>query len=86
MPDWKYPARLMSVKYIEKILQNNGFNIVNKKGLINITHAFDLDYRYSKNYSLDVVKKYQEIELELSNRQDCVGTAWSCIIVGKKIN
>ncbi len=86
MPDWNYPARLMSIKYIEKILQNNGYKILNKKGLINITHAFDLDYRYSKDYSLDVVKEYQKIELDLSNRQDCVGTAWSCIIVGEKIN
>ena len=86
MPDWKYPARLMSIKYVDRILKNNGFNVVNKKGLINITHAFDLDYRYSKDYSLDVVKEYQKIELELSNPQDCVGTAWSCIIVGEKIN
>ncbi len=84
MPDWKYPARLMSIKYVEQILKNNGFNVVNKKGLINITHAFDFDYRYSKDYSMDVVKEYQKIELVLSNRQDCVGTAWSCIIVGKK--
>jgi len=86
MPDWKYPARLMSIKYVEQILKNNGFYVINKKGLINITHAFDLDYRYSKDYSLDVMKEYQEIELEMSNRQDCVGTSWSCIIVGKKIN
>ncbi len=86
MPDWNYPARLMSIKYIEEILVNNGYKILNKKGLINITHAFDIDYRYSKEYSFDVVKEYQKIELELSNREDCVGTAWSCIIVGEKIN
>lgn len=86
MPDWNYPARLMSIRYVEKILKDTDYKVINKKGLINITHAFDLDYRYSKDYSLDVVKEYQKIELELSNREDCVGTAWSCIIVGEKIN
>ena len=86
MPDWKYPARLMSIKYVDNLLKNNGFDIIEKKGLINITHTFPLEYRYSNDYSLETVKTYQKIELELSNRQDCVGSAWSCIMVGQKIN
>jgi len=86
MPDWKYPARLMSIKYVENLLKNKGFGLINKKGLINITHTFPLEYRYSNDYSLETVKTYQKIELEMSNRQDCVGSAWSCIMVGKKIN
>ncbi len=85
MPDWTYPARLMSISYMEKILESNGFTLISKKGLISITHTFPLEYRYSKDYSLEMVKKYQDIELIMSNREDCVGTAWSCIMCGKKI-
>ena len=63
MPDWKYPARLMSIKYVENLLKNKGFGLINKKGLINITHTFPLEYRYSNDYSLETVKTYQKIEL-----------------------
>lgn len=84
MPDWKYPARLMSIPYVENLLRQSGFSVVGKKGLINITHAFPLDFRYSTDYSPETVKKYQDIEWRLSNRPDCVGTAWSCIMCGKK--
>ncbi len=34
MPDWKYPARLMSINYVESLLTQNGFYSINKKGLI----------------------------------------------------
>ena len=84
MPDWKYPARVFSLEYIEKLVQKNGFLIKNEYGLINLTHAMNLNIRYSDNITEDLIKKYQEIELEYSRDKRKIGLAWSCIISGIK--
>ncbi len=85
MPDWEYPARLMSISYVESLLKEVGFKLKSKYGLINVSHSFSLDFRYSKEYSIDLVDKYRNIELELSNHQDCIGSAWSCIFCANKV-
>ena len=83
MEDWKYPARVMSIRYVERMLHDNGFTIKSKYGLICISHSIPLEFRYSTTYSRELAKEYGEVELALSRREDCIGTAWSCIICAK---
>lgn len=85
MPDWDYPARVMSLNYVRKILNENNFNIINEFGLINLSHSINLDERYSNNIDNDIVDKYKNIELQLSKNKEMIGSAWSCIICAKKI-
>ena len=84
MEDWKYPARVMSIQYVERMLHDSGFTIKSKYGLICISHSIPLEFRYSTTYSRELAKEYGEVELALSRREDCIGTAWSCIICAKK--
>lgn len=84
MPDWDYPARVMSINYVRKILKDNNFNIINEFGLINLSHSINLDERYSNNIDKTIVDKYKNIELQLSKNKEMIGSAWSCIICAKK--
>jgi ubiquinone/menaquinone biosynthesis C-methylase UbiE len=84
MDDWDYAARVFSIRYIEKMLKRNGFLVKKEMGLMGIMHALPLDIRYSNEYTPEILKKYMEIEYELSNRPECVGNSWSCIVCAEK--
>ena len=80
MSDWKYPARTFSLDMIEKYLKLSNFKLISKYGLILLTNSLSLTKRYSKNYDEKLFEKYKEIEFELSKKQDCIGSSWSCCI------
>jgi ubiquinone/menaquinone biosynthesis C-methylase UbiE len=84
MFDWDYPARIMSIEYVNELLSKNKFNVISKYGLVLLSNSLSLDTRYSKSYDNELLKKYQNIELELSRKQDCIGSSWSCIFCAKK--
>jgi ubiquinone/menaquinone biosynthesis C-methylase UbiE len=84
MDDWDYAAKLFSIEKMENILSKNGFRIKRKMGLISIMHSLPLDIRYSNEYNPEVLEMYKKIELRLSNRADCVGNSWSCIMCAEK--
>ena len=79
MPDWEYPARLMSIKRIKSMLIAAGFKIESKYGLILLSNSLPLNERYSTNYDKKLVDKYKNVELILSRKQECVGSSWSII-------
>lgn len=80
MDDWDYPARIISLENMKDILSKYNFKIKTIYGLMVLAHSLPLDYRYSNPYDIEIVKKYQKVELELSKRNDCIGSAWSYII------
>jgi len=84
MDDWDYAAKLFSIKHIEKMLQRNGFKIKKEMGLMGIMHALPLDIRYCHEYKPETLKKYMDIEYELSTRPECVGNSWACIVCAEK--
>ena len=84
MDDWDYAAKLFSIKHIKEMLKRNGFQIKKEMGLMVIMHALPLEIRYSDEYKPETLKKYMELEYELSNRSECVGNSWSCIICAEK--
>jgi ubiquinone/menaquinone biosynthesis C-methylase UbiE len=86
MPDWDYPARTMSIDYIDKLLSKNSFLLLSKYGLVILSNSLSLDTRYSTDYDNELLKKYQTIELTLSRKLDCLGSAWSCIVCAKKLS
>ncbi len=85
MPDWDYPVRLFSLRKIEKMLNDAGFEIKSKYGLIFLSNSLPLKERYSKKYNLELLEKYKIAELELSRKKDCVRASWACSICAKKI-
>ena len=85
MPDWDYPARVMSINYVRKILKENNFDIINEYGLINLSHSINLEERYSNKIDQEIVDKYKNIELKLSKNKEMIASAWSCIMCAKKI-
>lgn len=85
MPDWDYPARVMSLDYIKQLLEQNNFKIKSRYGLVLLSNSLSLDKRYSKEYDQELLEKYKKIELELSRRNDCVGASWSCSICAIKL-
>jgi len=42
--------------------------------------------KYSLDYPKELADSYRAVELGLSSRPDCVGTAWSCIVCAVKIS
>lgn len=84
MNEWDYPARTFSYYYLQNILNNNGFKIKSKYGLLLLSNSFPLDFRYSKEYDIELLNKYKKIELELSRREDCFGSSWCCSILAQK--
>ena len=85
MPDWDYPARLMSLNYVRNMLSTAGYQIINEYGLINLTHSVSLDIRYNDLVEEEIVNKYKKLELALSRNKELLGSAWSCIISAKKM-
>lgn len=84
MPDWDYPARLMSLDYGRQITKTCGFSIESEYGLINLSHSINLDARYGNTIPENVVKQYQKAELEYSRNPEMIGSAWSICLVAKK--
>lgn len=84
MPDWDYPARVMSLDYVRKTVRKNGFDIKAEYGLVNLTHTIDLDARYSDTVPEELVAEYQDAESAFSKNREMLGTAWSCIVCGIK--
>ena len=84
MEDWDYPVQLFNYKFMEKIIENNGFKIKSKYGLLNVTTSLPLSFRYGKEYNDGILERYKRIELEFSRDKECYGTSSSCIIVAKK--
>jgi ubiquinone/menaquinone biosynthesis C-methylase UbiE len=84
MHDWDYPARLFNYRYMEELVKENGFKIKSKYGLINLTTSLPLELRYANKYDEELLKKYKEIELEISRDKECYGTSWSCSIIVQK--
>lgn len=84
MPDWDYPARVMSLDYVKQLLEQNSFRIKSQYGLVLLSNSLPLDKRYSKEYDQELLDTYKKIELELSRRTDCVGASWSCSICAIK--
>jgi len=84
LPDWDYPARVMSLDKVKKLLKAKNFRVKSQYGLVLLSNSLSLDKRYSKEYDQDILEKYQKIELELSRRPDCVGSSWSCSICAIK--
>jgi ubiquinone/menaquinone biosynthesis C-methylase UbiE len=84
IPDWDYPARLMSMNRIESMLKDNGFRIQSKYGLILLSNSLPLNDRYSTKFDRSLVEKYKNIELILSRKPECVGSSWSCAVCAIK--
>ncbi len=84
MSDWDYPARLMSLEEIERLLKDNGFRIKSQYGLVLLSNSLPLQTRYSTDYDQELVEKYKTIELALSRRPECIGSSWSCAICAIK--
>lgn len=84
MPDWDYPARLVSTKKMKSLLKNCGFTIHSQYGLVLLSNSLPLDIRYSKEYDNKLLEEYKEIELELSRKEECRGSSWSCTICAIK--
>lgn len=84
MPDWEYPARVMSLNYMRDLVKKNGFKIKSEYGLINLSHSLSLDIRYSNIVEEHIIKKYQQMELEFSTDKEKIGLAWSCMFCIEK--
>ena len=84
MPDWDYPARLFSVKRIEDLLKQSGFQIRSKYGLVLLSNSMTLERRYSREYNGELLERFKKIELRLSRNKDCFGASWSCSICAIK--
>lgn len=84
MPDWDYPARIVSRERMKRLVENSGFKINSEYGLILLSNSLPLDVRYSKDYDHNLLEKYMEIELKLSRDPDSIGSSWSCVICASK--
>jgi ubiquinone/menaquinone biosynthesis C-methylase UbiE len=84
MPDWDYPARVMSLRFVRELVTHCGYKIIDEYGLINLSHSINLETRYEDNVPEETVNKYKTIELRFSHNKEMIGSAWSCIIAAGK--
>jgi ubiquinone/menaquinone biosynthesis C-methylase UbiE len=83
MPDWDYPERVFNYKYMERMVENEGFKIINKYGITNLITSLPFEVKF-KNADERLLEKYKKIELELSRDKECYGTSCLCGIFAKK--
>jgi ubiquinone/menaquinone biosynthesis C-methylase UbiE len=85
MPDWDYPERVFNYKYMEEMVENEGFKIINKYGITNLITSLPFEVKF-KNVDEELLESYKKIELELSRNKECYGTSCLCGIFAKRQN
>ncbi len=84
MSDWDYPARVFSINHVIKLLTEVGFKIIKIYGNHILLNSLPLDHIYSQKYDINELEKLQQIELRLSESENCIGVSKNCQILAIK--
>lgn len=86
MPDWDYPARTFNPKYLKRILEKNGFEVLRLLTNGILLNSFNLEDKYSKKYNNEYADKIASIEIELSKETNYNNISTNCQFILRKRN